>query len=61
MQNAGFGFDDGLHHQLATAVEDGDHNGFHFGGKVKRVCNLIPPVDGRHFRDASVGAEDHAE
>src|SRR5580698_4386078 len=24
----GFGFDDRFHHQLATAIEDGNHNGF---------------------------------
>src|SRR5881227_3357650 len=29
LQNAaGFGFDDGLHYQLATAIEDGDHGRF---------------------------------
>src|SRR3984893_4765936 len=29
LQNAaGFGFDDGLHHQLPALIQDGDHNGF---------------------------------
>src|SRR5713226_1046268 len=29
LQNAaGFGFDDGLHHQLPTLIQDGDHNRF---------------------------------
>src|ERR1700758_5803567 len=29
LQNAaGFGFHDGLHHQLASAIQDGDHNRF---------------------------------
>jgi hypothetical protein len=29
LQNtAGFGFDDGLHHQLPAFIQDGDHNGF---------------------------------
>jgi hypothetical protein len=25
---AGFGFDNGFHHQLPTVIEDGDHDGF---------------------------------
>src|SRR5216683_5721560 len=29
LQNAvGFGFEDGFHDQLPTAIQDGDHNGF---------------------------------
>src|SRR5580693_9856638 len=29
LQNAaGFGFDDGLHHQLPALIQDGEHNGF---------------------------------
>src|SRR6266702_2799565 len=42
LQNAaGLGFDNGLHHQLATAIEDGDYNRFlvHVHADILDVAN----------------------